>query len=541
MSQQGVVFSVVRALAKACLTPLFATLLALCAVCPAARAEPAAAAGSPEASPSPPPEVAQLRAKIELAEGQRLPSERIVTAVVENGRTKMRTSVRSGTNVRDTLEDGPFVTAYGTFEGQRWHQNANGMTVLDQPRHGGEANERRTLALRHVTAPLVADVIADVDPKGDGTKTYVDPATSRIVRVEVVTPTETTVKTYDDFRNTAGRTQAWHQHSADGQPDDERDERVVSIATAGISAADVAIAPPRRALVAFPSGVTTARLPVQLDGNQQFIVRVTVGSRGLDFLLDTGASRIVLDRDVATSLGLKLYANGSNASNAGRYAQSVALVPEMHVGPLAMKNVAVSVVPSLQFASPNAPVRVVGLLGFDFIASLALSFDYEGAAVTAVDYDSFKAPSDPMTVALPIRVGDQGPETDVSIDGRLGERFKIDTGGAGGVMITDVFTRRYPGITRGFRSRGGQIRLTGVGGDFAATLYTEPNLRLGPTTFENFSALVIGSDRLYAGGGFDGVIGPEILQYFTMTTDYADSTLYLTPNKLGRKSMKSGS
>ena len=107
MSQQGVVFSVVRALAKACLTPLFATLLALCAVCPAARAEPAAAAGSPEASPSPPPEVAQLRAKIELAEGQRLPSERIVTAVVENGRTKMRTSVRSGTNVRDTLEDGP--------------------------------------------------------------------------------------------------------------------------------------------------------------------------------------------------------------------------------------------------------------------------------------------------------------------------------------------------------------------------------------------------------------------------------------------------
>ena len=480
----------------------------------------------------------QLNAKVDLAAGKRPDGERVVSTIVENGRTKTRTVVRLGKNVRSTFEDGPFLVAHGTFDGQAWHQNENGMTVLDQPRPGGEASERRTVAVRHVTAPLVADVIVDVNAKGDGTKTYVDPATSRIVRLETITPTETTVTTYDDFRATAGYVRAWHEHSSDGHAENDSDERIVSIATSGIAPGDVAIAQPRRELVAFPAGITSLKLPAQLDNDSKFIVRVQVGSRGLDFILDTGASGIVVDEDVARSLGLKFYSMGSDASNAGRYNESMAIVPHMNVGQLSMKDVAVDIVPSLNFASPDAPVKVVGLLGFDFIASLALSLDYEGGTVRAVDYDAFKAPTDPLTIDLPIRVGGQGPETDVWIDGHVGERFEIDTGGVGGVIITDVFTRRYPGVTRGFSNTGRQIYLSGVGGQFATSVYRVPNLRLGTTTFTDFTALVIGSDRLYTFGGFDGVIGPELLQYFTLTTDYLDSTIYLEPNGLGKRSLK---
>ena len=542
MSRMGVRFFNCHASVKKLLAPCAAIALAVGMSCGNAVADPAVTASpSPEPSASLPPDVAQLKAKVDAAAGKRPETERVLSTIAENGRTKTRAAVRMGKNSRFTFEDGPFFTVYGTYDGQAWHQNANGMTVLDQPRPGVEANERRTFEVRHVTSPIVADVIVDVNRKGDGTKTYVDPATSRVVRVEHIAPTETTVTTYDDFRTTAGHVRAWHEHSSDGHAENDSDERIVSITTSGVLPADVAIAPPRRSLVSFPAGMTSLKLPAKLDSDQKFIVRVQVGSRGLDFILDTGASGIVMDEDVARSLGLKFYGVGSDASNAGRYIENEAIVPEMNVGQLAMKDVAVRIIPSLNFASPNEPVKVVGLLGFDFIASLALSLDYERGSVSAIDYDAFKAPADPRTVVLPIRVGNQGPETDVSIDGHLGERFEIDTGGVGGILITDLFTRRYPGLTSGFRSGGGNVYLSGVGGQFATTAYIVPSLRMGTTTFKDFTALVIGSDRLYTFGGFDGVIGPEILQYFTVTTDYLDSTIYLEPNGLGKRSMKTAS
>jgi len=498
------------------------------------------ASPSPDASPSVPADVVQLRAKIEAARGKHPVDERIVEAFDQDGRTSTRTTIREGDDVRVREVDGPFVTESGTFGGQDWHQNENGLTVLDQPRRGGEAEERRTVSLTHITSPIVADVIADLDPKGDGTKTYVDPATSRIVRFDRILPNETYVTTYDDFRRTDGYERSWHSHSSDGLKSDDEDVRIVSVETANITPAQVAIAPPRRALVIFPAGTHTVQLPVRLDSQNHWIVRLQVGSRGLDFILDTGAGGIVVDEGVARSLGLTLYSEGSNSANAGRYIESAAIVPQIEVGALKMTDVAVRVIPDVREDDPDSRSTAVGLLGFDFIASVALALDYEHGTVTATDYDTFAAPTDPAAITIPIRVGGQGPETDVWLDGRLGERFEIDTGGVGGVLITDLFTRRYPGITRTFIPSGNSIELSGVGGDFSALVYAVPDMRIGNTTFKQFSAIVIGSDRVYADGGYDGIIGPELLRYFTVTTDYADSAVYLLPNKLGHQARSSG-
>jgi hypothetical protein len=523
MSFKSVIFACRRTFALLTLVPLAVTTIG-------------AASPSPEPSPSVPPDVAQLRAKIDAARGKRPVNERVVEAFDEDGRTSTRTTTREGDDERIREADGPFATESGTFGGQAWHQNENGLTVLDQPRHGGEAEEKRTLTLSHITSPIVAHVIADLNPKGFGTKTYVDPGTSRIVRFDRIEPNETYVTTYDDFRRADGYERPWHRHTSDGIKVDEEDVRVVSVETANITPAQVAIAPPRRALVVFPVGKHTVQLPVHLDSQNHWIVRVQVGSRGLDFILDTGAaSGIVMDEGVARGLGLTLYSEGSNSANAGRFVESAAIVPQMNVGPLTMTDVAVTVVPSLRMDDPDSHSSAVGLLGFDFIASEALALDYEHATVTATDYDTFAAPTDPGTITIPIRVGGQGPETDVWLDGRLGERFQIDTGGAGGVMITDLFTRRYPGVTRTFIPSGGSIELSGVGGDFMAPVYSVPEMRIGNTTFKQFSAIVIASDRLYTFGGLDGVIGPELLRYFTVTTDYADSALYLLPNNLGHQ------
>jgi len=449
-------------------------------------------------------------------------------SIDEYGRTAMQTTLRDGRNHRTTNVDGPFETASGTFDGQRWHQNANGMTVLDQPRRGLEAMERRTISLQHRTTPIVADVISNLDPKGDGTRTYVDPATERIVRYERIMPAQTLVTTYGDFRTTDGYMQPWLETTTEMPvTHDVEIDRTVSI-THDVAASALAVPPPRRALVTFPAGVTMTRLPVKLV-REHWVVRVQIGTRGLDFLVDTGAAAgITMDEAVARSLKLPLFDEGANAANVGRFEQKAAIVPDMRVGALDMQNVAIHTVPEVGFGFPGT--EVVGLLGFDFIASEALVFDYENSAITAIDYDAFKPSAGPSVVTFPIRVGEQGPEVDAAIDGHIGERFEIDTGAFGGLLLTDVFTRRYPGITRGFRSLEGSITMSGVGGSTIASLYTIPSVRLGSVDFKDFLGVLLPSDRTYGASGMDGVLGPEILQYFTMTTDYADSTIYLEPN-----------
>jgi hypothetical protein len=85
------------------------------ALVPIAVACLGAASPSPEPSATVPPEVAQLRAKVDAARGKRPVNERIVETLDEDGRTSTRVTVREGDDVRVRYSDGPFHTESGTF------------------------------------------------------------------------------------------------------------------------------------------------------------------------------------------------------------------------------------------------------------------------------------------------------------------------------------------------------------------------------------------------------------------------------------------
>jgi predicted aspartyl protease len=240
--------------------------------------------------------------------------------------------------------------------------------------------EAFTTTVTRVSAPVDAYVIARLNSAGSGIKEYVDPATSRVVRRDAIAPTQTTVTLYDDFRTVAGYTSAWHWTERDGHPENDADYQVEALQARPVTTAEIEIPKPRRALVEFPAGKTIVDLPAKVINNE-FIVRVTIAGRGLDFILDSGAAGITLETDVAKELGLTAVARASNAVNAGRYTQTEVVVPEMRVGELLMHDVAVATLPRL--AAEDTHMRVVGLLGFDFIAELGLKLDYEQGRVTA--------------------------------------------------------------------------------------------------------------------------------------------------------------
>ncbi|MDB5073707.1 MAG: hypothetical protein JWM87_4818 [Candidatus Eremiobacteraeota bacterium] len=477
------------------------------------------------------PDVRTIRAAVRAAE--HAPAAYRETAVVTSSDGTSVTERRwvRGDDERVIDDDGTFHTETGSRGGTRWLQNRNGQTVADRADPGRAVPERVRVTVS--ATPAGVFVIAMLNAKGRGRKEYVDPTTWRIVRRERILANGTIVTTYDDVRDDAGRVFPHHWHIDDPVQQTTSEGRVTEYVPGAVTDADLAQPPSRRTLVAFPDGVTSVVLPAEFD--RHIYVRVTIAGRGLDFVLDTGASGIVLDAKTARDLGLRLYSEHSNVV-AGRTKFARAIIPEMQTGPLAMRDVAVSVVP-LGWKEAGH-VRVAGLLGFDFLAQLGVTIDYENRRVTVVPSGAYAAPADPHTSALDARIGRGIPLVTASLDGAFAERVGIDTGGIGAFLLFDYFTRRNPAPLPDIEALAGgtELSLAGVGGGFAASSALVSSFEVGGFRFRDVRGYRVVSEQSFSQDA-DGVIGEGLLRYFTLGLDYANERVYLTPNADGRKAL----
>ncbi len=472
-----------------------------------------------------------IEARVKAAAGPPTTSLQTVVITKRDGVRGRRTTYRLGDDYRRIAEEPPFVTQRGRVGKQSWHQNENGQTVLDQDDEGFATPDRYVATVTAVSSPVAGYAIARLNASGFGSRDVID-SSWHVVRHEDVAASGTTVTAYDDFRSVDGATHAWHWAAKDGHPENAADYRITS-ESRDVRPGDVAIAKPRRAVFALPDGSTEVALPAR-QVRDKFYVRVTIGGRGLDFLLDTGAAGITIDDDVARELGLTQYGRFSNGANAGRYIGSRVIVPHLAVGSLVGNDVVMHTTPHI--APINAgDMKPVGLLGFDFIGALALKLDYVHGTVTAFDPATFAAPTAPHTLALDVRLGTQQPMTDVMINGALGERFILDTGASAPLALFDYFQRRNRSalVDRGGGGAARNLRHYGVGGAFDVKPYQLDSVKIGSADFKGFLAYAVTSRQAY-GVDEDGLIGTGFLNLFDVYLDYGNSRVYLEPNELGR-------
>ncbi|HEY6236494.1 MAG TPA: aspartyl protease family protein, partial [Candidatus Elarobacter sp.] len=243
-----------------------------------------------------------------------------------------------------------------------------------------------------------------------------------------------------------------------------------------------------------------------------------------------------IDSGVARQLGLHAYAERS-AVTAQRYTTARTIVPEMHIGELVMRDVAVQMIPDSDEVEPG--YKAVGLLGFDFLSELGVTIDYEKKQVTAVREPDYVVPKGNHVIALDVRIGDGSPYVNVKINGALSERFILDTGHAGTFMIFDAFARKHPEALVD-KGGGGDLRNMewyGVGGAIETRPYQLASVKVGALNFVDFVGYRVTNDRSYDFGSDDGVIGSDFLRLFTVGLDYAGGHVYLVPNTAGRKAM----
>jgi len=506
----------------------------LAAALSAAPAEPSPSAQPlPSAQPFPTPSpvdgltVADIVAKARAAGGSDkvVDSEISVWHVHREGLDGTTRTLIRGHDYISTTQLGSSLTALGFVGGKFWSEDANGQIIVQQSEPADADAKPVAQNLTHVTSPLDAYEVETIAANGSRRRRFYDARTFLLVRTESTAFGMQSYAAFEDYvTDSAGRTRPRHIHGADQRPNNDWDERLVSDdLSATVSAADVAIPANRRTLVEFPQGRSTVRLPARMVRGA-IVVRVQIGSRGIDFLLDSGADSIVVDAGLAAELGLK--AEGQHTTTiAGNVASSTVKIPAMKIGDLTLHDVTVDAIPYGH--NVDADTKVLGLLGFDFFAGAAVTIDYGAETVDATAPNAFVP--DPAATEVTARLNLGVPEVSLHIGAASGDRFVLDTGAQRAtIVIFQHFVRLNSGlIPDAIKNGGGGHFANMIGGTIESAPVLLRNVGFGPWNIDSIQGLVARSPASLDRS--DGLIGSDFLGIFRITLDESHGKLYVTP------------
>ncbi len=457
------------------------------------------------------------------------------------------TYLSDGRDYRETAVLGPFTSAFGRKGDQSWEQDENGFTIVTSAADTAGRITRRAvgkaladasaanLRVLGSTAGAHAAFVLEADPpRGRPMLLFFDRHSGLLVRKETIADGQPLVTAYSDFRTVQGLTRAWHLHAGNGEAGDDVDERLVSFVLGrAVRARTFDIPTNRRLVVQFPPGQPVVPLPGHM-ADTAAVVRVRIGDRGLDFLLDSGSSGIVIDSATAAQLGLRTYGTTTDTV-AGTFTEHRAIIPEMRIGRLRMHDVVVTSLP-LSYR-PDYKTRIVGLLGFDFIADAVVHLDFVHGRMTAIDPGRFSMPSGPI-LTIPVDLDEQVPMANVSIGRADGSRFIVDTG-ADVSMVFSRFATAHPNSVHNIANGHYYLEYfpsvshaEGVGGgSFDIKPVIVPDLRVGTLQFGKWFLYESAAPPSFEGDNDDGLIGRDFLRFFDLYLDYVRGRIVLTPNR----------
>lgn len=456
----------------------------------------------------------------------------VVQRGLAGGETTLEETVFDSDGFETTATTGDIVSKWGSFRGQYWNRNPNGFVQLESgsfSQHdpiaiavrniGAESSGAKLLGVSS-TAP--ADYVVEVTPRdGLDEKRYYDRETYLLRKTEVRDyDGHLRTANYDDYRKVFGRmipfTQTFHSDFSK----EPRRYDTVSYQTVPKSSVNLAV-PPSTPLFSL-GGRDSVTIPADFT-DRGIIVRMNVGGRGLDLLLDSGSSSIVLNASVATELGLALHDKRAE-SMGGTFVMSDARVNDVSIGPLHANTAAISVAPVADYVNPLE--RAVGLLGCDFIASGALQVDFEKKSLTLYANPPPALEANGWT-QVPIALDRCVPLAKVTFSGAPGE-FILDLGSYDTVLYGHYFSQFG---TSTAPAHGDPVINEGsyIGGDLVRFQeYRMKTMGIGNLLFADAVVSVSLNKRVQA-RDYDGLIGRTTLSSFSILFDYAHSRVYLKP------------
>lgn len=443
------------------------------------------------------------------------------------GVDRTSTTFMNGQDWRTTVVGGGYSSSYGDYHGQHWGEDDNGIVVLqsDFRKHV----DPNALAWRHpedpkynvrllgMTSSQPAEYVIEANPPGGSDEyRYFDAKTLLLDRVvRFAKDRYRHVTQYSDYRNVFGDTVAFRIQYSDGRPQNDEVTETLSFAHAP---AQTPVTIPQSQSLFNLAGNAAVTLPASFTSGG-IVLHTNVNGRGLDFLLDSGASGLLIDPGVAHQLGLTPFGRNSETIGGGDVDMGEVRIPEMTLGPLSMHNVAFTTSPMDQQVGD---ARVIGLMGFDFIASGILCVDFKQKTVTVYPRTTFN-PTVMGLHGLPLQLDDGIPRVSASMEHVPGA-FLVDTG-AFAMLAYRHYVDKLPSTSiEAFHMRFGT-----VGGPMNARLLDVSDFLFGGIDFR-WGQVIMPLSSTFDITDYDGIIGRNALSSYKLYFDYADRMLYVEPN-----------
>jgi hypothetical protein len=261
-------------------------------------------------------------------------------------------------------------------------------------------------------------------------------------------------------------------------------------------------------------------------------VKVCVGERELDFILDTGASFTGIDYSLGKRIGLYF---GDSTFGVGGTGPNVARGYLVQKGSIRVAGT--SITDPIRYAVDLHPTAkyswhvLDGVLGYDFIRQHVVAIDYPKHELRFYNPKTFRFSG--KGVVVPITIEDRVPYVDLNIkliDGdSLRGRFLVDAGSTLGISLSAPFVEAHA-----VRNRVGNVvrpsGVSGVGGVAQRVNGRLAGISVMGMDLPNTDVTIFG-DSATALKEKDkaGAIGARILSKYVVYFDYRGKRMILEP------------
>ena len=275
------------------------------------------------------------------------------------------------------------------------------------------------------------------------------------------------------------------------------------------------------------NGATETTVPIEISENHVYLDVMLNGKGPYHFIFDTGGANIV-DTEVAKEIG----ATGGGSAQIGGVgntteSSSFATVKTLQVGSAIVTNQVFTVLPVHKGFGVTAGMPVDGLIGYEVLSRFVTTFDYANKRVTLQMPGTYTAPANATVVPI-AQYGTQ-PQFPCTIDD-VAATCTLDTGARESVTLFTPFLSAHPAVVPATLTAPG-VNGFGVGGPAIGKLGRLHTLSIGALTLHD----LVGDYTQQSEGAlampFIGAnVGGAVWKRFTMTLDYRNLTMALTPN-----------
>jgi membrane-associated protease RseP (regulator of RpoE activity) len=274
-------------------------------------------------------------------------------------------------------------------------------------------------------------------------------------------------------------------------------------------------------------GATQASVPIQISENHVYLDVMLNGKGPFHFSLDTGGANVI---DPAVSKELGVASAGSiqvTGAGSASSASSFAVIKTLQAGNALLTDQVFVVLPIAKSVGIAHGVPMDGVIGYEVLSRFVTTFDYGNKKVLFHMPGSYTPPPDATVIPI-VQYGTQ-PQFACSIDD-VPTTCTLDTGAHESISLFTPFVEAHPSVVPARLTAPG-VNGFGVGGRHIGRLGRVQTLSFGGLTLRD----LVGDYSMQSEGGlampFIGAnVGGAVWRRFTMTLDYRQLTMTLTPN-----------